>query len=352
VRPSHAATAPRFSGGHRVGRTGAGRLICRSGIFFARENTAQDEVLGEVLIDKPSWHAMPGGFCISSGHFAIIRTGDTHMSHNTPQDHISRKRVVYSLPGMDAVTMRRDEEYSVTDAGALTMDLYYPPDSTRGARTPAVIFVTGFNDAGAQRMLGCRMKEMGSYISWAQVTAASGLVGITYTNRDPAADVHAVLRHIQQNAAALGVDDTSIGLWACSGNAPTALSVLMQDGRQALKCAVLCYPYLLDLDASTGTAAAARQFGFVDACAGKSVDDLPPDIPLFIARAGQDQMPGLNDALDCFLVKALTCNLPITFVNHSLAPHAFDLFDDSETSREIIKRTLAFLQFHLGSGSV
>jgi hypothetical protein len=274
------------------------------------------------------------------------------MSQDTRQDPISKKRVVYSLPGIDAVTTRRDEEYSVTDAGALTMDLYYPPDSKRGARTPAVIFVTGFNDAGAQRMLGCRMKEMGSYISWAQLAAASGLVGITYTNTEPATDVHAVLRHVQQNAAALGVDETSIGVWACSGNVPTALSVLMQEGRQPLKCAVLCYPYLLDLDGSTGTATAARQFGFVDACAGKSVDDLPPDIPLFLARAGQDQMPGLNDALDRFLVKGLACNLPITFVNHALAPHAFDLLDDSETTREIIRRTLAFLQFHLRPGSV
>ena len=51
--------------------------------------------------------------------------------------------------------------------------------------------------------------------------------------------------------------------------------------------------------------------------------------------------------LDRFLVKALTCNLPITLVNHSVAPHAFDLFHDSETSREIITRILAFLQFHL-----
>jgi len=71
------------------------------------------------------------------------------------------------------------------------------------------------------------------------------------------------------------------------------------------------------------------------------------DIPLFIARAGQDQMPGLNDTLDRFLVKALACNLPISFVNHSEAPHAFDLFHDSETSRGIISRILAFLQSHL-----
>ena len=66
------------------------------------------------------------------------------MSQNTKPDQISKRRVVYTLPGMDAVAVRRDEPYRVTDAGPLTMDLYYPPDSKAGARTPAVIFVTGF----------------------------------------------------------------------------------------------------------------------------------------------------------------------------------------------------------------
>ena len=197
------------------------------------------------------------------------------MSQDTQQDHISKKRVVYTMPGVDAVTVRRDEEYRVTDAGALTMDLYYPPDAKSGARTPAVIFVTGFSDVGAQRMLGCKLKEM------------------------------------------------------------------------ALKCAVLCYGYTLDSDGSTGVADAARHWGFVTPCAGTSVEDLPRDIPLFVARAGQDQMPGLNETLDRFLTRALACNLPVTFVNHSTAPHAFDLFHDSETSREIVRRILAFLQFHL-----
>jgi acetyl esterase/lipase len=269
------------------------------------------------------------------------------MSPDTQQDHISRKRVVYTKPGVDAVTVRRDAEYRVTDAGPLTMDLYYPPDSKSGARTPAVIFVTGFSDAGAQRVFGCKLKELGSYISWAQLAAASGLVGITYTNREPAEDARAVLRHVRQNAASLDIDESRIGVWACSGNVPNALSVLMQDAQSYLKCAVLCYGYMLDLDGSTAVAEAARQWGFVNPSVGKSVDDLPRDMPLFIARAGQDQMSGLNETLDRFLVKALTCNLPVTFVNHSVAPHAFDMIHDSEISREIIGRILAFLQFHL-----
>ena len=120
--------------------------------------------------------------------------------------------------------------------------------------------------------------------------------------------------------------------------------------QESLKCAVLCYGYMLDLDGATAVADAAKMFGFVNPCAGKSVDDFPQGMPLFIARAGQDQTPRLNETLDRFLVRAIACNLPVTFVNHAGAPHAFDLFHDSETSREIIRRILAFLQFHLGTG--
>jgi hypothetical protein len=269
------------------------------------------------------------------------------VSQEIQQDHISKKRVVYHLPGAEAVSVRQDVAYQVTEAGGLTMDIYYPAEAKSGAPIPAVVFVTGYPDAGFERILGCQQKEMMSYISWGQLAAASGLVAITYTNREPAADLHALLQYVQQQAPILGIDEKRIGLWAGSGNVPNALSVLMQEDREYLKCAVLCYGLMLDLEGATSVADAAKRWGFVNPCAGKSVADLPPDLPLFIVRAGQDEMPHLNETMDRFLSKALTCNLPITFVNHPAAPHAFDLLHESETSREIIKRILAFMRFHL-----
>ena len=268
------------------------------------------------------------------------------MSDET-QNPVSTKRVVYQISGMDAVTIRRDAEYRATDNGVLTMDLYYPPDSESGSRIPAIVVVAGYPDPGFQKMIGCKFKEMGSSVSWGQLAAASGLVAINYTNREPESDLHALLRYVRDNANSLGIDETRIGLWASSGNVPLALSVLMHSATDYLRCAALCYGYTLDLEGSTGVAETARMFGFVNPCAGKSIDDLPQDVPLFIVRAGQDGLPHLNETLDRFLAKALTCNLPVTFVNHPDAPHAFDLLHDSETSREIVRQILAFLRFHL-----
>ena len=270
------------------------------------------------------------------------------MSRDTRHpDHISKKALVYRIPGMDAVQVRRDVEYRAAESGALTMDIYYPPGAKREARLPAVVFVAGFPDAGFEARVGCKFKEMGSLVSWARLTAASGLAAITYTNREPAADVHVLLDHVRQNAAAFGIDETRLGVWASSGNVPLALSLLMHEGNAYPKCAVLCYGYMLDFEGATGVAGAARMFGFVNPCAGRSVDELPQNLPLFIARAGQDQMPHLNETIDSFMLKALTRNLPVTFVNHPTAPHAFDLLDDTATSREIVRQILAFMRFHL-----
>lgn len=273
------------------------------------------------------------------------------MSEEDARDHISKKTVVYRISGMEDVRVLRDVAYGTSGAETLTMDIYYPPGAVEGARLPAVVFVAGFPDAGYEAKLGCKFKEMGACVSWGRLTAASGLAAITYTNREPAIDLEVLLGYIRQNAARFDIDERRTGLWASSGNVPLALSALMREGRERLRCAALCYGFTLDSDGFTHVAEAARTWGFVNPCAGKTVADLPADVPLFIARAGRDEIPHLNETLERFVTGALARNVPLTFVNHPTAPHAFDLLDESETSREIVRQILAFMRFHLAAGS-
>src|SRR5438270_11395212 len=148
----------------------------------------------------------------------MFSRGAPHMSQDIQQDHISKKVVVYRIPGVDGVKVRRDVAYRVTDAGALTMDIYYPPDFKSGTQIPAIFVVTGFPDLGFEAKVGFKFKELGSSISWARLMAASGMAAITYTNREPAADIHAAIHYVRQNAVLLGIDETRIGLGASSGN--------------------------------------------------------------------------------------------------------------------------------------
>jgi hypothetical protein len=263
---------------------------------------------------------------------------------------IAKQTVVYTVPGMDAVPVRRDIEYAVVDGEAQTLDVYYPPEPRAGVAVPVVVFVTGFPDAGMKAAVGCRFKEMGSYTSWARLVAASGMSAVLYTNHRPAEDVKAVLEYLRAQSAPLGVNARCMGVWACSANVPNALAVLSASAKDAglrerVRCAALCYGYMLDIGGATHVADAQRTFRFANA-EGLQAADLPA-VPLFIARAGRDETPHVNDSLDLCAAEALRLNLPLTLVNHPTGPHAFDIVDDSPTSREIVKQILGFFRHHL-----
>ena len=268
------------------------------------------------------------------------------MSEPAERHPFALKKVVYEIPGMASAVLRRDVPYGTAGAAAGTMDLYYPSAAaSSGAMWPATVVVLGYPPR-EPNPLGCAFKEMEWSVSWGRLMAASGIVAIVYTNRNPEADLRTLLGHIREHAESLGIDRRRIGLFASSGSGPLALSTLIAE-RGDLACAALCYPFTLDAAGSAAIVESAAKWGFVNPTAGKSAGDLPPDVPLFVARAGQDEFPHLNEALDQFVADALAYDLPVTVVNHAGAPHAFDLVHDSDATREIISQLLRFLQFHL-----
>jgi len=265
------------------------------------------------------------------------------MTERAARHPVTLKRVLFDLPGTAQVEVRHGRRYLADDAAA-TLDLYYPPGWTGGAPLPAVVFVSGFSDAGAQRVLGCRVNEMESFVSWGRLVAASGMVGVTYTTgSDPAINVRQVLAFLHANGDTVGVNASQLGLWACSSHVPTALSALM-DHQPSVQCAVLCYGFMLDLDGATDVADAERTWRFTNPARGRTVKDLPADTALCVVRAGRDETPGVNASIDRFAPAALASNLPFTLVNHHVAPHAFDLDDDSNVTRHIVGELLSFLR--------
>ena len=260
---------------------------------------------------------------------------------------VAEKRIVYKIPKMDEVEVQRNVRYHTINDTALTMDIYYPPGVKPGSQLPTVIFVFGYADSTMSKMSGYKLKDFVPYICWGQLTAASGLVAVTYETQQPETDIDELLRYIRQNAASLRIDENRIGIWSCSGNVPTALSVLMDESRNYLKCAVLYYGYMLDWNGSSKVAKAADKFGFVYPKMRKSFDNLRRDIPLFIVRAGLDEVPNLNETIDRFLDEALSRNIPIVFHNYFNGHHGFDIVDDNDSSREIIKQTIGFMRTHL-----
>ncbi len=264
---------------------------------------------------------------------------------DVPSSDFFTRRVCLQLAGMDAVRVRRDVSYGAQQHRLL--DIYSPPGEPGDRGWPAVIIVAGYPGNMEPRRTPLTYKEIGWTVSMCQLIALSGMAAIAYINHDPVTDLHALFDHLHDGAESLGIDPARIGIVAVSGNVPAALSTIMQDARRSPACAVFGYGCLLDLDGATHVSDTAQQFGFANPNAGRSVTDLRRDVPMLITRAGRDQFPAMNASIDRFVRHALRENLPLTLVNHAEGPHAFDLFDDTRPSREVLRQTLRFLQQHL-----
>jgi hypothetical protein len=268
----------------------------------------------------------------------------TDPASQTPARHpVTFKRLAVPIDGTDRVTVRRGLAHP--GRSDIRLDLYDPPDHRPG-EAGFVVLVNGLSDAGARRVLGCGISEMASYDSWARAIAASGLVAITYTTGDdPACDLGDVIAHLKTHRRDLGLDPDRGALWACSSHVPNALGLLLAMP-DVVRSAVLCYGFMLDLDGSQAVADAQRTWRFVNPAHGRAIGELP-HTPLLVVRAGADAFAGVNTSIDAFTRHALALNLPITLINHDTGAHAFDLDEDSPTTRLIVLQILSFLTTHL-----
>jgi acetyl esterase/lipase len=265
-------------------------------------------------------------------------------------DDTEIKPIVYQVPGMDAVHVRRNLKYTDVDNPYLLMDVYIPPRLTKEDRRPAVLFIHG--GAGAEEA----PKNWGVYTSWGRVIAASGMVGVTFSHRlgypnplltEAASDVSAAIKYVRANAEMLNIDRDRICLAAFSAGGPL-LSLAMRDQTPYVRCLVAFYAFLdirqSDLHKKYETPALVRSFSpitYLEKNAGRIA-------PMFIARAGQDGIPTMNDSIDRFIREAISRNAAVTVVNHPRGLHGFDIQNNDERSREIIGDAIGFMQHHLG----
>ena len=263
---------------------------------------------------------------------------------------LAKMPVVYSVPGMDRVVVRPDLKYTGAGGPHLLLDAYLPPRLRRGERRPAVLFIHGSVPPGS------RPKDMGVFKSWGRLAAAHGMVGVTFTHRlgfpqprleDAAADVRAAIEYLRANAASLNIDGGRLCLAAYSGGGPL-LSIAMRERPPYVRCLVAFYAFLdiqqSDMHRPHEPPEALKSFSPITYLSGDSAELLP----MFVARAGLDEVPALNDSIDRFAREALGRNAPVTLFNHPRGPHAFDILTDDDRSREIIRAALDFMRTHLG----
>lgn len=236
---------------------------------------------------------------------------------------LAKQPVFFALPGMDQVTVA-----NVSYKEGLTMDVYYPPGFDFSSQVPAVIFVNGIGDPGFISLWGSKLKDTGLFISWGQLVAASGLIGINYEATDETlADTRNLIDFTLSNSPRLGVNKNHICLWSSSSNVPVALEVFADkegEYQQSLSCAVIYY-------------------GF-DEIHEKSFP--PSNLPLLVVKAGQDA-PATNAGIDKLVGRAKAAGLPVELIEYKEGEHAFDIKQNTEETRNIVSRTLEFMKENL-----
>src|SRR5438105_3404189 len=168
---------------------------------------------------------------------------EQHNLEEQEQDDFKSKPVVYAIAGMEQAIVQRDITYKTVDDNELKLDVYYPPDYDAETHLPAVIFVHG--DGPPEFLKDA--KDWGQYVSWGQLVAASGLIGITFNHRstemltrlyEAASDVDDLIDFVRDDSKMLGVDANRLAIWTCSAGGPIGLRSALRDNSQYVRCIV------------------------------------------------------------------------------------------------------------------
>ena len=266
------------------------------------------------------------------------------------RDRVMRP-VVYRVEGMDRVRVRQDLIYKKDGSIELKMDISTSEKSNSGERLPAVFFLHG----GVPAEVPVKPKDWGIYKSWGRLIAASGMAAVTFNHRvgfpDPnlvqgGADIRDAIEFVRGNAASFGIDPERIALAAYSAGGPM-LAASIREPKPYVRCLVAFYAFL-DLRPSALhrkflSEEQIRQFSPAVALA-ESAGKVPP---IFVARAGRDQIPDLLPGLDRFVAEALSRNVPLVLYNQPNGEHGFDNQEGDPRSREIVREAVEFLRRNL-----
>ena len=274
-----------------------------------------------------------------------LKTTAQQNSQNKPRE---KGAVVFELPGIDNVIVKKDITFQSVAGTALNMDIYYPPDFDFRSKIPAIIIVLGYTDIAGQKLLGSKFKNFITFISWCKIIAASGMAAIIYETVDPKQDILSLSNYLRSNESRLAIDNNKIGAFTLSAHSPTTIYEVLSGPNNIFKCAVVYYGFFLTNDFKY-----LPQIDTISQGMGFSTPRLPDpaswkkDVPIMIVRAGKDNVPYINQSLASFYEKALSQNLPIILINYPNGTHGFDTISDNDLTRQIIKNTLEFWKFNL-----
>jgi acetyl esterase/lipase len=245
--------------------------------------------------------------------------------------------------GAHAIRIARSAE-----AGPLLADLYLAQGQS--SPSPVVIFIHG----GIPDGLTPQPKDWGVFVSWCQLMAASGLTGVAFNHRmrwnngfvpgsieNASDDLRDLVGYLVESASQLGVDASRIAMVAFSAGGPLLAAPLFE-ANDRVKCVAALYAYLGD--ATTPDVDAKNSWHWSAIRALNAKHGIVP--PMFVASGGKDSAL-INNSIDDFVKRARELGALTEFMTHPHGVHGFDIENDDDMSRAIIRQAVKFIAGHL-----
>jgi len=244
------------------------------------------------------------------------------------------------------VEIREGIDYKARPALHIGLDVYRPKTASP---VPAVILVHG----GPTASLPVEARTSGQLRSLGRILASHGLAAITFTHRltnanavdTAAADIRDATAYVVSHAQTLGVDPARLCVWAISAGG-SLIGPTVREFADRIRCLVAYYtvlsPALLQDLVGAGERLPQSTPSLSELMSRDSLH-LPPTL---LIRAGKDD-PRLNAGIDAFVTLAIQKGTELELHAYPSGQHAFDIFDDTETSRRLLLQTVGFLKTHL-----
>src|SRR4051812_27130749 len=219
-------------------------------------------------------------------------------------------KFVLPLPN-DSQFSKQSISYSqARDGKPLQMDVYRPKGAS--AKMPVAVMLNGVG--------GDWMRTHPQYTGWGAAVTTVGLAGVVMDSESDAIEKNfdEVVGYLRKHAAELNVDPERVVLYSCSSNVTSGVPIAMSASRPNIKGAVVYYGW--------GELGSIRR-----------------NVPVMLVRAGLDSTQ-LNKGLSAMFARAVQENAPWSLVNIAGGQHGFDVFDDNEESRSVVKATMEFMR--------
>lgn len=261
---------------------------------------------------------------------------------------MKKKKLLYDIDESKGINIIKDSVYKQIGTNNLLMDIYTPEKSDPKAKLPVVIFVHG---EGPEIFIK-DAKDGGLYSNYGKLLSSMGYAAITFNHprassnfskiNEVSKDILDAVEHVRKNAELWNIDVNRICVWTFSlGGIYTGL--FLNNNEKKVKC-LISYYGLLDIYAKISK----HDDMYEKFTPEEYLSNLNSnECSILIVKAAKDKTEAVNKSIDKFIQEAEANSIKYDYVIHNTGGHAFDVMNDNNETRNVIRKTLEFIKENL-----